>query len=247
MITERGRALARPRISNLRVPNVSEIDMGALRRGRLARLQAEMKRYDLPVCLFYGTGNIRYATGVDVMGVWTAGTFARYCLVPAEGAPVLFEYKGSVHVAQKLVQDVRVAYGWQFGGSESAPKAREWAQSLRAVLREMGLDRERLAVDRLDTIGFLALQAEGFQIVDASPATVDAREVKTPEEVQLMALNGGIGDAMLAEFEAAIRPGIREYELLAVLSDSLLRRHGEFLFTRLVASAVTDPAASQLS
>ena len=91
MITERGRALARPRISNLRVPNVSEIDMGALRRGRLARLQAEMKRYDLPVCLFYRTANIRYATGVDVMGVWTAGTFARYCLVPAEGAPTRIE------------------------------------------------------------------------------------------------------------------------------------------------------------
>jgi len=242
MITEHGRALARPRISNLRVPNVSEVDMGALRRGRLARLQAEMKRHDLPVCLFYGTANIRYATGVDVMGVWTAGTFARYCLVPAEGVPVMFEYKGSVHVAQKLVHDVRVAYGWQFGGAESAPKAREWAQSVRSVLREMGLDRERLAVDRLDTIGFLALQAEGFQIVDASPATVDAREVKTPEEVQLMAINGGIGDAMLAEFEAAIRPGIREFELWAVLSDALLRRHGEGLFTRLVASGTnTNP------
>ena len=115
--------------------------------------------------------------------------------------------------------NVRTAFTWQFGGVESAGKAREWAQSLRSVLREMGLDRERLAVDRLDTIGFLALQAEGFKVVDASPATVDAREVKTPEEVQLMTINGGIGDAMLAEFEAAIRPGIREYELLAVLSD----------------------------
>jgi Xaa-Pro aminopeptidase len=243
MITERGRALAaRPRLSRLRVPNLSEIDFGALRRGRLARLQAMMKRHDLPVCLFYGTANIRYATGVDVMGVWTAGTFARYCVVPAEGAPVLFEYKGSVHVAQKLVQDVRPAFTWQFGGAESAAKAREWAQSVRSVLREMGLGRERLAVDRLDTIGFLALQAEGFQLIDASPATVDAREVKTSEEVQLMAVNGGIGDAMLAEFEAAIRPGIREFELLAVLSDSLLRRHGEFLFTRLVASGTnTNP------
>jgi Xaa-Pro aminopeptidase len=243
MITELGRALAaRPRVSALRVPNLSEIDFGALRAGRLARLQAMMKRHDLPVCLFYGTANIRYATGVDVMGVWTAGTFARYCVVPAAGAPVLFEYKGSVHVAHKLVQDVRPAFTWQFGGTESAAKAREWAQSLRSVLREMGLDRERLAVDRLDTIGFLALQAEGFQLADASPATVDAREVKTPEEVRLMAVNGGIGDAMLAEFAAAIRPGIREYELLAVLSDSLLRRHGEFLFTRLVASGTnTNP------
>src|SRR5262249_13415490 len=164
MITGRGRALAaRPRLSRLRVPNLSDIDFGALRRGRLARLQAMMKRYDLPVCLFYGTANIRYATGVDVMGVWTAGTFARYGVVPAEGAPVLCEYKGSVHVAQKLVQDARPAFTWQCGGVESAAKAREWAQSVRSVLRERGLDRERLAVDRLDTIGFLALQAEGFQ------------------------------------------------------------------------------------
>ena len=77
MITERGRALAhRPRHSRLRVPNLSEIDFAALRAGRLARLQAMMKHHDLPACLLYGTANIRYATGVDVMGVWTAGTFA---------------------------------------------------------------------------------------------------------------------------------------------------------------------------
>jgi len=232
----------RGRVSTLRVPNLSEIDFAELRRGRLARLQAMMKRHGLPVCLLYGTANIRYATGVDVMGVWTAGTFARYCVVPAEGAPVLFEYKGSLHVSQKLVRDVRPAFTWQFGGTESAAKAREWARSIRAVLRELGLEGEPLAVDRLDTIGFLALQAEGIRLVDSSPATVDAREVKTPEEIQLMILNGGIGDAMLAEFEAAIRPGIREYELLAVLSDALLRRHGEFLFTRLVSSGTnTNP------
>ena len=243
MITERGRALAhRPRVSTLRVPNLSEIDFGALRAGRLARLQTMMKRYDLPVCLFYGTANIRYATGVDVMGVWTAGTFARYCVVPAEGAPVLFEYKGSVHVAQKLVQDVRPAFTWQYGGRRVGPQGARVGPVLARRAAGDGPGRERLAVDRLDTIGFLALQAEGFQIVDASPATVDAREVKTAEEIQLMAVNGGIGDAMLAEFEAAIRPGIREYELLAVLSDSLLRRHGEFLFTRLVASGTnTNP------
>ena len=88
-------------------------------------------------------------------------------------------------------------------------KAREWASSIRSALRELGLERERLAVDKVDTAGFLALQEEGIAITDVGPATVDAREVKTPEEAALFAINGGIGDAMLAEFEAAIRPGIR--------------------------------------
>ena len=232
----------RPRVHQLSVPNFSEIDFGKLRAGRLARLQTMLKRHDFPVALLYSTANIRYATGVDVMAVWTAGTFARYCLVPAEGAPILFEYKGSMHVAQKIVRDVRPAYTWQYGGAAARDKAREWARSIRSTLRELGLERGRLAVDKLDTVGFLALQEEGIAIVDVGPAAVDAREVKTPEEVALFAINGGIGDAMLAEFEAAIRPGIREYELLAVLSDALLRRHGEGLFTRLVASGTnTNP------
>src|SRR5207237_4904818 len=225
----------RPRVSELRVPNLGELDFAALRSGRLARLQTMLKRHDMPVALLYNTANVRYATGVDVMAIWTAGTFARYCLVPAEGAPILFEYSGSMHVSGKIVRDVRPAYTWRYGGYAARDKAREWARSIRAALGERGLERERLAVDKLDTPGFLALQEENIAVVDVGPATVDAREVKTPEEVQLFAVNGSIGDAMLAEFEAAIRPGIREYELLAVLSDSLLRRQGEGLFTRVVA------------
>ena len=232
----------RVRSSHLRIPNLSEIDFGRLRAGRLERLQGMMKRHSLAAALLFGTANIRYATGVDVMGVWTAGTFARYCILPAEGSPILFEYKGSMHVAQRLVRDVRPAYTWQHGAAQSREKAREWARSIRSVLAERGLARERLAVDRLDALGFLALVEENIAITDVSPATVDAREVKTPEEIEIFKVNGGIGDAMLAEFEGAIRPGIREYELLAVLSDALLRRHGEFLFTRLVASGTnTNP------
>src|SRR5206468_6810980 len=179
----------RPRVHQLSLPNMSEIDFGKLRAGRRARLQAMLKRHDFPAVLLYSTANIRYATGTDVMVVWTAGTFARYCIVPAEGAPILFEYKGSVHVSRKIVDDVRPAYTWQYGGLAARGKAREWARSIRDTLRELGLERERLAVDKLDATGFLALQDEQIPIVEVLPATVDAREVKTPEEVQLFAIN----------------------------------------------------------
>ncbi len=227
-------------------PDASAIDFERLRAGRLARLQEMLKRDGIPACLFFNPANIRYATGTDVMGVWTAGTFARYCMVPAEGKPILFEYKGSIHVTEKIVEDVRPAYSWQFGGHQSWEKVRDWAEDLRSVLAELGVEGEPLGVDRLDTPGFLALQEKGVRIVDSGPATVNAREVKTPEEVELFRVNGRIGDEMLAEFEAAIRPGIREYELLAVLGNSLLKRHGEFLFTRLVSAGQnTNPWMSE--
>src|SRR5438876_5186797 len=81
-----------PHVQQLRVPNVAEIDMAALRANRLRKLQEAMKQHDIPVCLFYNPGNIRYATGTDIMGVWTATTLARYCLVATQGEPILFEY-----------------------------------------------------------------------------------------------------------------------------------------------------------
>src|SRR5436190_20755347 len=100
-----------PRVHQLKVPNLNEISMDKLRSGRLARLQMMMKQYSMPICLFFNPANIRYATGTDVMGIWTAGTFERYCLVPAEGDPILFEYKDSIHVSRKFLKDVRPAYG----------------------------------------------------------------------------------------------------------------------------------------
>ncbi|MCC7049920.1 MAG: aminopeptidase P family protein [Alphaproteobacteria bacterium] len=235
-----------PHYQRLRVPNITEIDLPALRRNRLARLQSMMKRHDIPICLFFNPANIRYATGTDIMGVWTASTLARYCLVAAEGAPVLFEYLTSIHVSKKLVADVRPALTWQYAGTKGRDRARTWARSVKQVMADLGCKGAPLAVDKLDGYGFMALQDEGIRVTDPSPATVDAREIKTPEEIQLMIVNGAIADAVLAEFEAAIRPGIREYELMAVSNNVLFRHHGEFMFTRLIASGPnTNPWMSE--
>ena len=235
-----------PHVQTFRVPNLSEIDFSALRAGRLARLQQMMHRHQIPICLFYNPGNIRYATGTEVMGVWTATTLARYALVPADGAPIMFEYMNSIHVSQKFVDDVRPAPNWQYKATEGLAAANRWAEEIKSAMNELGCAGEPLAVDKLDGYGFMALQNAGITVTDPSPATVDSREVKTPEEVQLMIVNGGAGDAMLSAFEGAIRPGIREYELMPVQNKALFDHHGEFMFTRLIASGTnTNPWMSE--
>ena len=235
-----------PHVQTFRVPNLSEIDFSALRAGRLARLQQMMHRHQIPICLFYNPGNIRYATGTEVMGVWTATTLARYALVPADGAPIMFEYMNSIHVSEKFVDDVRPAPNWQYKATEGLAAANRWAEEIKSAMTELGCAGEPLAVDKLDGYGFMALQNAGITVTAPSPATVDSREVKTPEEVQLMIVNGGAGDAMLSAFEGAIRPGIREYELMGVINKALFDHHGEFMFTRLIASGTnTNPWMSE--
>jgi Xaa-Pro aminopeptidase len=233
-------------VSRLRVPNRAQIDYSALRAERLARLQAAMRAQNVPACLFFHPANIRYATGTSVMDIWASETFARHCVVPATGDPVLFECHTSIGISGRHVRDVRPAVTWQFMPDRAPAVTREWAGDLRQLLRELGADEGPLGLDRLDTFGFTALHEAGIALVDSSRITMAARDVKTPQEIELLKINGAIGDAILHDFEDAIRPGVREYELLATMTGSLLRLQGERVFTRLVSSGRnTNPWGSE--
>jgi len=212
-----------------------DVDLGRLRAGRLARLQAAMRSHDVEVCLLFNEPNVRYATGASAMPIWSNTTFVRCALVPAEGRPILFEHGNSIHRSRLVVDDVRPMHAWEFIDGADA-EADVWARETVAAIRELGATGDAVAVDRLGTPGYLALQRAGVTIVDSGAVTAAAREVKTPEEIRLLEVNGGIVTEMLAASEFALAPGVRERELLAVLSDTLLRRGGEFLATSTVCS-----------
>jgi len=211
------------------------VDLARLRTGRLARLQAALRAFEVEACLLFNEPNVRYATGASAMPIWSNTTFVRCALVPAEGRPILYEHPNSLHLFRGFDADVRPMHAWEFY-DDTATHARTFALEIAAALRELGVAGSRLAVDRLGTPGYLALERAGIEMIDSAPITTAAREIKTPEEIALFELNGGILMEMLANFERAISPGVRERELLAVLADTLLRRGGEHLATSTVCS-----------
>ncbi len=195
-----------------------------------------MRRCDVEVALFFNPANIRYATGTTVMTVYAAGAFVRCALVPAEGEPILFEHAPSMHLSSRIVRDVRPFHAFEFAGLGTDREATTWSRQILDGIRDLGVGGHHLAVDRLATPAFLALQREGIEPVDSGPFTLEAREVKTPEEIELFRAGGAVGMAMLEAFERSLRPGVRENELLAVLTDTLLRQGGEHLITRACVS-----------
>ena len=213
------------------------VDRACLRAGRLARLQGEMRRQGVEACLLFNDPNVRYAVGASAMPIWSNTTFVRCALVPAEGRPILFDYPNAVHLFRGLeaVADVRPMHAWEFY-DDTESRARTFARETVAAIRDLGITSRRLAVDRLGTPGFLALEREGIEILDSAPVTTAAREIKTPEELALFEWNGDIVMEMLGRFEGSLAPGVRECELLAILSETLLRRGGEHLATSTVCS-----------
>jgi len=213
----------------------SPIDPARLRAGRLERLQAAMRAQGLEACLLFNDPNVRYATGASAMPIYSNTTFVRCALVPAEGRPILFEHPNSVHLFRGIEAEVRPMHAWEFY-DDTVAHAAIFARETLAAMRELGVSSSRLAVDRLGTPGFLALQRERIAFVDSAPVTTVAREIKTPEEIGLLEHNGAIVMEMLASFERALAPGVRELDLLAILAGTLLRHGGEHLATSTVCS-----------
>jgi Xaa-Pro aminopeptidase len=211
------------------------IDRAALRSGRLARLQAQMRFDGLDALLCFHESNIRYATGATAMPVWSMTTFVRCVLVPAQGEPILFEHPNSIHRSRLVTPDVRPMEAWEFA-DDPAPFAARWADAIVDALGEIGADGGRLALDRIGQPGALALAARGLAFVDAAPTMLRARWVKTPEEIALFRLNGDLVVRMLRDVEAAIAPGVQERELLGVLANTMLAGGGEYLSTNTVCS-----------
>ena len=226
-------------------PGMNPVDLARLRTGRLARLQGAMQARGVEACLLFNEPNIRYATGASAMPIWSNTTFVRCALVPASGRPILFEHPNSMHLFRGIEAEVRPMHAWEFYDDTEA-HATIFARETVAAMRELGVTGGRLAVDRLGTPGFLALERAGIAIADSAPVTTAAREIKTPEEIALFEVNGGIVMDMLAEFEGAIAPGVREHDLLAVLAGTLLRAGGEHLATSTVCSGPnTNPWRAQ--
>ena len=222
-------------------------DVEALRLERLNRLQAAMRNHAVEVCLLFNEPNIRYATGANAMPVYAMSTFVRCAVVPQEGTPILFEHANSMHRSALRAPDVRAMHAWEFYDDPQS-EADRWAEDTLAAVRELGSTGESIAVDRLGTPAYIALEHRGVAIRDSAPVTQEARRIKTPQELRLLDVNASMVMEMLAAFEKAIAPGISERELLAVMSDVMIRGGGEYLATTTVCSGPhTNPWRAEVT
>jgi len=215
-------------------------DMRRMRGYRLARLQTELRRLDYAGAVLYDPINIRYATGSRNMAVWTLHNPARYAFVPAEGLAVMFDFHGCEHLSDGLetIAEVRPARSWFFfsSGNRLAEKTGTWAAEIVELVRERCGSNRRIAFDRLDYHGGKLLEAAGIEVHDAQEPCEIARSIKSADELACMNHAVAVCEAGMARMQEAVRPGVTENDLFAILSDTNLRMGGEWMECRLLSS-----------
>ncbi len=235
--------------------NPAGVDLAALNAYRYARVQQQLRDNDCAAALLHNPVNIRYASDTRNMSIWLMQNPGRYCIVPAEGRAVLFDYPNNNCLASARptaqISEVRLAKAnsFQFVAEHAPSVSRQWAAEIADVVRIlMGPGEHRLAVDRIDLDGIGPLRAEGFTLVEGQRLLELARSVKNAQEIQCMRHSLAVADIGMNRMHAALRPGITEMALWAELHHANIAHGGEWIETRLLSSGPrTNPWLQEAS
>jgi Xaa-Pro aminopeptidase len=196
------------------------IDFDRLRSDRMRRAQAALRETDLGALLLFDPNNIRYVTSTHI-GEWARDKNARFCLLPREGDPVLWDF-GSAAKHHQLYAPWLPPENFRGGVSpmrgampDHTGVPDKLAQNILQELRERGLESDQVGIDMTDMVALLALNRAGIATTDGSQVMLAARTIKTDEEVALLDHAAAIVDATYERIYEKLRPGVKESEVVA--------------------------------
>jgi len=202
------------------------VDFDRLRAYRIARAKAALDASDLGAMLLFDINNIRYVSST-MIGEWARDKVARYTLLTRTGGPVVWDF-GSAAKHHKLFSPWIVPSDSRAGmlglRGAVAPDAGLIASAvaeIQSVLRERGVADLPLGVDIAETPMMLELQRVGIDVRDAQQVMLDARLIKSPDELMLLSSAAAMVDGVYQDIVEVLKPGVRENEIVALANKRL--------------------------
>jgi len=230
--------------------------MDRLRDERLARLHAELDRSSLGAVLAFDFSNIRYMSATHI-GTWAMDKLIRFALLTRRTDPIVWDFGSAAkhHALYNPWLDVttaeadadpnaphhgakrpRLESGARAGISTlrgafppDADLAGDLAKKIKRELAKLGLANEPLGVDVIELPVLIALQREGIDVVDGQQVFMEARRIKTPDEIGLLTQAASMVDAAYEELYRFLRPGVRENEAVGLVAKTLYDLGSEYV------------------
>ncbi len=226
--------------AGLTAPNLQ-----AMRAFRHKRLVDQLIARDIGGLLMFDPLNIRYATDTTNMQLWNSHNPFRACLLCADGHMVMWEYKNAPFLVNfnPLVKELRsgAAFFYNTNGENTAKDAASFAGQVDEVMRAHAGTSKRIAVDKIMVHGLRALERAGFDVLEGEVLTERARAIKGPDDILAMRCAHHACEAAIAVMERFTRENVptgtvSEDDVWSVLHAENIRRGGEWIETRLLAS-----------
>jgi len=202
------------------------VDFGRLRDYRLDRAKASLEGSECGAFLLFDFYNIRYTTQTWIGGA-LGDKMTRYALLTRNGEPMLWDF-GSATRHHKLFSPwlkpenchpgmlgLRGAIAPTAGLMESA------VREIRGLLEDAGVADAPVGVDIVEPAFLFEMQRQGLDVVDAQQLMLDARQIKSADEIMLLTQAAAMVDGVYQDIVDVLKPGIRENEIVALANKRL--------------------------
>lgn len=205
----------------------SRVDFDRLRKYRIGRAKEALNGSDCGAFLLFDFYNIRYTTQTWIGGA-LGDKMTRYALLTRDGGePMLWDF-GSAVRHHKLYSPwlkeennrpgmlgMRGAVAPSAGLMESAIK------EIKSLLVEAGVADLPVGVDIVEPAFLFEMQRQGLKVVDAQQYMLDARVIKSVDEIMLLNQAAAMVDGVYQNIVDVLKPGIRENEIVALANKRL--------------------------
>ncbi|MFA6009982.1 MAG: Xaa-Pro peptidase family protein [Desulfobacteraceae bacterium] len=198
------------------------INYDRLRRERLDRAKKEINDNGLGALITWDEANIRYLTSYYVTTPMRASE-TQCVFIPRNGEPILF-CGGTPSETERrmpwMAGRIRPTISMFKFNAETPDDISilVFIDTVAKLMAEFGVEKEPLGIDG-SSCGLLLDQAfrkAGVTTVHGKPVMDKARVIKTIDEIGLLRITCGNSETAFAAIADAIRPGIRECDLVGI-------------------------------
>ncbi len=215
-----------PSPGRMNVDFEERVDFTRLRAYRLTRAREALDASELGAVLLFDINNIRYVSAT-MIGEWARDKVARYALLTRGGEPIVWDFGSAARHHQlhsPWIRPENSRAGMLGLRGAVAPDAGLIARAVAEIQSELaaaGVAGMPLGVDIAETPMLLELLSAGVEVRDAQQVMLDARLIKSADEIALLSTAAAMVDGVYQDIAEALKPGVRENEIVALANKRL--------------------------
>jgi Xaa-Pro aminopeptidase len=205
------------------------VDFRRLHLYRLGRTRQALAESGLGAILTFDQHNIRYISST-VIGEWARDKLTRYCLLTGNGDPYVWDF-GSAAKHHRLYapwlhhDHCRAGLlGLRGAIHPNVGLFRRAAEEIKSILDEEGVADMPIGVDLVEPPMLFELQRVGLDVRDGQQMMLDAREIKSQDELMLLNTSAAMVDGTYQKIAEALKPGVRESQIVALANYDLYEK-----------------------
>lgn len=204
----------------------SRVDFDRLRKYRIERAKAALNSSECGAFLLFDFYNIRYTTQTWIGGA-LGDKMTRYALLTRDGEPMLWDFGSAVRHHKlyspwlKQENNRPGMLGMRGAVAPSAGLMESAIREIKGLLNEAGVADYPIGVDIIEPPFLFEMQRQGLKVVDAQQLMLDARVIKSVDEIMLLNQAAAMVDGVYQNIVDVLKPGIRENEIVALANKRL--------------------------